>query len=145
MSGMRLLALGTGDAFSALYYSSCFALEAEGQWLLIDCPHPIRKILREGASAAGLSMDVDRMGALVLTHLHGDHASGVEGLAFYFRYILGRKLRVITHPDVAASLWDRHLAAGMEFSLQEPGRPPVQRRLSDFLEVTLIEEQQSLA
>src|SRR4029077_1218505 len=103
-----------------------------------------RKIVRESTSAAGMPMDVDRVDALVLTHLHGDHASGIEGLAFYFRYILGRKLPVITHPDVAASLWDRHLAGGMEFSLQEPGRPPVQRRLSDFLEVTLIEEQKPL-
>ena len=144
MSGLRLLTLGVGDAFSALYYSSCFALEAQGQWLLVDCPHPIRKIVREGACAAGLSLDVDRIDAMILTHLHGDHASGVEGLAFYFRYVLGRKLRLITHPEVAAQLWTGHLAGGMEWSLRETGEPPVRRKLDEFLEVIAVEENQAL-
>src|SRR6202035_5619259 len=114
MSGLRLLSLGVGEAFSALYYSSCFALEADGHWLLMDSPHPIRKIFREGTLAAGLPMDVDRIEALALTHLHADHASGVEGLAFYFRYVLGRKLPIITHPEVAEQLWSKHLAGSME-------------------------------
>src|SRR5438105_2610969 len=121
MTGFRLLSLGVGDAFSALYYSSCFLLEAEGQWLLVDCPHPIRKIVREGTLAAGMPLDVDRIQAVVLTHLHGDHASGVEGLAFYYRYVLGRKLPVITHPDVEALLWNKYLAGSMEWALQEVG------------------------
>ena len=33
MSGLRLLTLGVGDAFSRFHYSTCFALEAEGSWL----------------------------------------------------------------------------------------------------------------
>jgi ribonuclease BN (tRNA processing enzyme) len=144
MSGFRLLSLGVGDAFSALYYSSCFVLEADGHWLLMDSPHPIRKIFREGTRAAGLTMDVDRIDALVLTHLHGDHASGVEGLAFYFRYVLGRKLPVITHPEIAERLWSKHLAGSMEWSLQEVGQPPSQRARDDFLEITLLEENQTL-
>ena len=140
----RLLSLGVGDAFSALYYSSCFALEADGHWLLMDSPHPIRKIFREGTQAAALSMDVDRIDALVLTHLHGDHASGVEGLAFYFRYVLGRKLTVITHPDVADRLWSKHLAGGMEWSFQGVGQPPIQHTQDDFLEFILLEENQTV-
>jgi ribonuclease BN (tRNA processing enzyme) len=144
MSGFRLLSLGVGDAFSALYYSSCFVLEAEGQWLLIDCPHPIRKIFREGTRAAGVALDVDRIGALVLTHLHGDHASGVEGLAFYFHYMLGRKLPVITHPDIAADLWTKHLSGGMEWSVQEVDRPPVHRTPDDFLDIIPLEEKQTV-
>jgi ribonuclease BN (tRNA processing enzyme) len=144
MSGFRLLSLGVGDAFSAIYYSSCFALEAKGQWLLVDCPHPIRKIFREGSRAAGLSMDVDQLQALVLTHLHGDHASGVEGLAFYFRYVLGRKLPLITHPDVAAALWTKHLAGSMEWSLQQAHQAPAHRTLEDFIELIPLEENHSL-
>jgi hypothetical protein len=144
MSGLRLLSLGVGDAFSALYYSSCFLLEAEGQWLLGDCPHPIRKVFREGTNAAGMPMDVDRIQALVLTHLHGDHASGIEGLAFYFRYVLGRKLPVITHAAVEAKLWSQYLAGSMEWSLQEAGQPPVQRAYTDFIDWIPIVENQTL-
>jgi ribonuclease BN (tRNA processing enzyme) len=89
-------------------------------------------------------MDVDRIQALVLTHLHGDHASGVEGLAFYFRYVLGRKLPVITHPTVEAKLWNHYLAGSMEWSLQEAGQPPVQRQQDEFIEWIPIAENQSL-
>src|SRR5437660_10987392 len=102
MSGLRLVPLGVGDAFSALYYSSCLAPEAEGSWLLIDCPHPIRKILRESGLAAGLGLDVGQFGALVLTHLHADHSSGLEGLAFFSRFVLGRRMPLLSHPDVLA-------------------------------------------
>jgi ribonuclease BN (tRNA processing enzyme) len=144
MSGFRLLSLGVGDAFSALYYSSCCALEADGRWLLVDCPHPIRKIFREGTLAAGLSMDVDKVEAVILTHLHGDHVSGIECLAFYFRYALGRKLTIITHPDIAADLWTRHLAGGMEWSLQAVHQPPTRRAPDEFINVITIAEEQTL-
>src|SRR4051812_45110495 len=104
MNGMQVLTLGMGDAFSALYYSSCLAVGAEGCWLLIDCPHPIRKIIREASQTAGLLLDLDQFYATVLTHLHADHASGVEGYGFYSRYILGRRALVAAHPDVSAPL-----------------------------------------
>ena len=144
MSPFRLLSLGVGDAFSALHYSSCFALEAKGQWLLMDCPHPIRKMLHEATRSAGLAFDVDRFQAVILTHLHGDHVSGLDTLAFYFRYVLKRKLPVITHPEVASRLWTKHLAGGMEYSLQEPDQPAVCRPASEFIEIIPLEENQTL-
>src|SRR4051812_35062797 len=117
MSAFRLLPLGVGDAFSARYYSTCLALEAAGEWLLIDCPHPIRKMLREGSAPAGAPLDLAQIRGVVLTHLHSDHASGLEGAAFYSRYVLGRPLPLLAHADVVADLWPRHLAGGMEWSL----------------------------
>jgi hypothetical protein len=38
---------GVGDAFSEVRGSSALALEHEGRLLLVDCPHPMRKMLRE--------------------------------------------------------------------------------------------------
>ena len=119
MSGLRLLALGCGDAFSDRWYSSCFALEAEGTWLLVDCPHPIRKILKEAGDSAGLALDVGDFAGLALTHNHADHASGVEGWAFYSAYHLRRKAVLAAHPLVSKPLWDRHLAETMS-----PSAPP---------------------
>jgi ribonuclease BN (tRNA processing enzyme) len=138
-----LLALGVGDAFSARYYSSCVALEAEGAWLLLDCPHPLRKILREASAAAGIDLDVGRLLAAVLTHLHADHSSGLEGLGFFSRYTLGRRATLLAHPDVSARLWDGHLAAGMEILLQ-PGRPPEARRLADFFDLVPLSEAEAV-
>ena len=48
-----MIPLGVGDAFTALHYSTSVALECDGVWLLIDCPHPIQKMIREGALASG--------------------------------------------------------------------------------------------
>ena len=119
LGGLRLLALGCGDAFSNRWYSSCFALEAEGTWLLVDCPHPIRKILREAGESMGLSLDVGDFAGLALTHLHADHASGVEGWAFYSHFHLEKRAVLAAHPMVSGPLWDRQLAESMA-----PSAPP---------------------
>ncbi len=79
---LSFLTLGVGDAFSALRYSSCLAVEAEGQVLLIDCPHPIRKMMREASESSGVPLDADRVAGVALTHLHADHSSGLEGLGY---------------------------------------------------------------
>jgi ribonuclease BN (tRNA processing enzyme) len=119
--GLRVLCLGVGDAHSARWYSSSLALQAEGSWLLFDCAHPIRKALREAADAAGLTLDVGDFAAVLLSHLHADHASGLEGWGFYSFFALGRPAVVLAHPEVIAPIWDRHLAATMGTLLPVPG------------------------
>lgn len=111
--------LGVGDAFSARYYSSCLAVEADGQWLLIDCPHPIRKILRESGTQAGVSLDIGSLIGTVLTHVHADHASGLEGLGYFGKFALKRRPVLLAHPDVQARLWAGSLAAGMEHLMDD--------------------------
>ncbi len=135
MPGLRLLPLGIGDAFSSLSYSTCLALEADGSWLLIDCPHPIRKMMREASATAAVKLDADTVHSVFLTHLHADHVSGVEGLAFYYRFILERKLRLVAHPSVSKDLWNGHLAASMHRSMQEPGQPDVEYCFQDFFDL----------
>jgi ribonuclease BN (tRNA processing enzyme) len=135
MSGLRLLSLGVGNAFSAVSYSTCLAVEAEGRWLLIDCPHPIRKIVREASLSAGVSFDVGDVYALVLTHMHADHVSGLEGLAYYNKFFLNRPLKLLADKGVSEHLWSGHLSAGMQFARQEQGGQIVEYRMSDFIEL----------
>jgi ribonuclease BN (tRNA processing enzyme) len=149
MTGLRLLPLGIGNAFSALSYSTCLALEAEGCWLLIDCPHPIRKMMREAsamASAAArttVDFDVAAVHAVVITHLHADHVSGLEGLAFYSHFLLSRKVRLAAHPSVSEPLWNKCLAGGMQRTKPELGMPEIERRFDDFFELHDVTEQQA--
>jgi ribonuclease BN (tRNA processing enzyme) len=130
MSELRLVPLGVGDAFSALYYSSCLAVEAEGAWLLLDCPHPIRKMLREAVPG----LDLDRVAAVALSHAHADHCSGLECAGFYSRFTLGRPLSLLAHPDLAVALWTGHLAAGMEWVTTREGDAPQRRGFAEFFD-----------
>ena len=126
---MKIVALGVGDAFSAIYYSSCLAVEHDERWILIDCPHPIRKMLRE--SDAGV--DLDRIEAVALTHLHADHASGLEGYGYFAHFALRRRALIAAHPPVLERLWNGHLAAGMERLVT--GEGPARRSLGDYFEL----------
>lgn len=134
MSGLRFIPLGVGDAFTARYYSFSVALEAEGQYLLIDCPHPIRKMMREASQTAGVELDVDRVAGVALTHLHADHCSGLEGLGYFSHFLLGRKMPLLMHPEVAEELWPHHLKAGMGRLIAEQGKPAEHRELEDYFE-----------
>src|SRR5512135_3083509 len=128
MSDVRLIPLGVGAAFSALHYTTCLALGVDDTWLLIDCPHPVRKMLREGSVAAGRPLDLDRISGIALSHLHADHCSGVEDYIYFTHYALHRRAQILAHPGVSARLWSGLLAAGMEEARELPDAPPTRRR-----------------
>lgn len=135
MSEVHLIPLGVGDAFTANNYTTCLALGVDDAWLLIECPHPIRKMLREATNAADLPFDLDRIEAVALSHLHADHCSGLEDFAYYTYFALGRRARVAMHPEVSSKLWDGLLAAGMAEVQMEPDGPILQKQLDDYFEL----------
>lgn len=138
--GLGFIPLGVGDAFSALRYSTCVAVEAEGRWLLVDCPHPIRKILREGSLPSGAALDAGSFEAVVVTHVHADHASGLEGLGFYGHFELHRRPVVLAHPLVLEGLWHGRLAGGMG-ELADPATGERRRRTSgDWFDLRPLDE-----
>jgi ribonuclease BN (tRNA processing enzyme) len=139
MSTVRLIPLGVGEAFSARHYTSCLALGVEDDWLLIDCPHPVRKMLREGSIAAGIPLDLDRVYAVAVTHLHADHCCGLEDFGYFSRLVLDRPARLLMHPEVSDKAWTGLLAAGMELSLR-PDAPPAYHRLDDYFELIDLDE-----
>lgn len=139
-SGLRLLPLGVGDAFSARRYSFCLALESDDVWLLVDCPHPVRKMLREAADTAGLALDVNDVAAVVITHLHADHCSGLESFGYFSRFLLGQRARLLAHEDVSARLWEASLAAGMEQLLVGDERARQELTFEDYFELSSLQE-----
>lgn len=133
MSSLSFVPLGVGDAFSARWYSSCLLIACGARRLLIDCPHPIRKMLREAQALASDAVDLDGIDAVVLTHLHGDHCSGLEAAAFFAKFALGRRLRLLAHPSVLERLWDDSLAAGMD-RLVAPDGVSTRMRFEDYFD-----------
>jgi phosphoribosyl 1,2-cyclic phosphodiesterase len=84
-----LYSLGSGSR------GNCFAIESAGAVLLVDAGFSAKEIERR-AEIVGLTLD--RLVAIVLTHEHGDHASGAPRLACRFR------VPVVTAPGTWASL-----------------------------------------
>lgn len=138
--GLSYIALGVGDAFSSSHYSACLAVESGGRWLLVDCPHPIRKVLREGSLESGAGLDVGSFEAVIITHIHGDHCSGLEGLGLYSYFALDRRVMLAMHPESSRRLWDGRLAGGMESIADTSTWGPVPRAFGDYFDITSLDE-----
>jgi ribonuclease BN (tRNA processing enzyme) len=133
---LSVLPLGVGDAFSRRFYSSCLLVQAESTRVLVDCPHPLRKMLLEAQTPEDSKnpLDLGDIDAVVLTHLHADHCSGLESVGYFFRFVLGRKLPIYAHPEVSCRLWAGSLAAGME-QLYDANGVRQQMALDDYFEL----------
>jgi ribonuclease BN (tRNA processing enzyme) len=136
MPEVRLIPLGVGDAFTARHYTTCLALGVDDSWLLIDCPHPVRKMWREASlSALGEPLDLDRVVGVAITHLHADHASGLEDFAYFTHFVLKRRATWLAHPDASAHLWDGLLSAGMGRTRLTPEGVSTRRKLADYVDL----------
>ncbi len=83
---MKVTIVGSGDAFgSGGRGNSCFRLETVKATLLVDC----------GASALpalkGLGFDPNRIDAVILSHLHGDHFGGLPFLLLDGQFLSRRE------------------------------------------------------
>ncbi len=83
---MRLTIVGSGDAFgSGGRMNTCFWLETAKSTLLIDC----------GASALpslkAQALDPNRVDAIILSHLHGDHFGGLPFLLLDAQFLARRE------------------------------------------------------
>jgi ribonuclease BN (tRNA processing enzyme) len=136
MPEVRLIPVGVGDAFTAHHYTTCLALGVDDAWLLIDCPHPIRKMWREASlSALGTPLDLDQVMGVAITHLHADHASGLEDFAYFNYFVLKRRPIWLAHPDISARLWDGLLSAGMGRTRLTPEGVSSRQKLSDYVDL----------
>jgi ribonuclease BN (tRNA processing enzyme) len=100
--------------------------------------------MREASLRANLTVAPNDVDAVILTHLHADHCSGLEGLAYWIFFYTQRKLPLLIHPDVLARLWEGHLAAGMEQLLPAIGAPMKSMKLDDYFDVRPLDLDRSV-
>ena len=115
--GMRVQFVGSGDAFgSGGRWQTCIHLEAGGQALLVDCGATSLVALK----AQGL--DPNAVGAVVVTHLHGDHFGGLPFL------ILDGQFSHRTAPLLVAGPPGTRARLTQAMETQFPGSSRAQRR-----------------
>lgn len=81
MSDVRVLFLGTGDAFAAggRFLSACL-IQSHGTSLLLDCGPTVLTALKQQGIRAGA------LDAIFFSHLHGDHIAGAPFLLMEYIY-----------------------------------------------------------
>ncbi|MBM3333921.1 hypothetical protein FJY63_04595 [Candidatus Sumerlaeota bacterium] len=131
--------LGIGGPFSQRHYPVSLLLVLGEQFLLIDCPSPLPKMLYEASVKSSIQTTLSDIHEVVLTHLHGDHSSGLECLGFDARFNRGRTVKLWTLPEVVADLWEHRLSGSMAYDFNS-GLGIVKRfRLEDFFDIQLLD------
>jgi ribonuclease BN (tRNA processing enzyme) len=113
MSNFEVIVLGVGDSFSERHHSTALLLVCDGFSLAIDCPDMYRSVLRSATESSGRTLSLSDIDHVLITHVHGDHMNGLEGAAFYKHFVEGRRIKLVTSPEVRASIWDERLKASM--------------------------------
>jgi ribonuclease BN (tRNA processing enzyme) len=113
MSSFEVIVLGVGDTFSEKHHTTALLLVCDGFHLAIDCPDSYRAVLRAAAARAGRPLALADIDHVLITHVHGDHMNGLEGVAFYKHFVEGKPLELIVSPELRASLWSERLRASM--------------------------------
>jgi ribonuclease BN (tRNA processing enzyme) len=113
MSDFEVVVLGVGDTFSEQHCSTAMLLICDGFQLAIDCPDQYRGVLREAAQVSGRALSLSEIDHVLITHVHGDHMNGLEGVAYFKHFVDRRRLRLITAPEVREHIWDQRLRASM--------------------------------
>lgn len=114
---MKLYVLGVGDTFTEKHITHALLLEHEGFRLAIDCPDSYRRVLRQARDKAGpahaSSLDLFAIDDVLVTHVHGDHMNGLEGVGFFKHFAQKKPLGLHTIAPVKDAIWPERLAAPM--------------------------------
>jgi ribonuclease BN (tRNA processing enzyme) len=114
MSRFEVIALGVGDTFSERHATAALLLEYGGFRLAVDCPDRYRGVLLAAGRRASRSLALESIDDVFITHVHGDHMNGLEGVAFYKRFAEGKRVRLHATGEVRSAIWDQRLRAPME-------------------------------
>ncbi len=124
-----LIVLGTGNSESiAQFNSNALIVGRTGRLLLVDCGYTAKYALN---SLGDLELsDIDE---IFISHLHGDHAFGLERFAFESRYNYQRRHGLVLEPTLLDPLWNGFLETFVGVSSAG------QQQLRDFFDIRLVE------
>ncbi|MEQ8280903.1 MAG: MBL fold metallo-hydrolase [Deltaproteobacteria bacterium] len=135
MTSPTLEFLGTGSAFTTdpdNYQSNLLLTGASGRRLLVDCGGDVRRALFvRGVHARDLE-------AVYISHLHADHAGGLEWLGFTTHFDPSApRLTLFAAEPLIEPMWNNVLSGGMRHTVGAEGT------LSTYFELAPLAERGS--
>ena len=100
--------LGVGSALSKKNYNTNAVIEVNGKNYLMDCGITAPTAMHELGITTG---DID---GVIISHIHGDHAGGLETIGYEGMFIYGKKPELYIASELVEDIWNKHLAGGME-------------------------------
>jgi ribonuclease BN (tRNA processing enzyme) len=115
---VKLYVLGVGDTFTEKHVTHALLLEHEGFRLAIDCPDSYRRVLRQARDRQSdakdaATLDLFAIDDVLITHVHGDHMNGLEGVAYFKHFAQKKPLNLHTIAPVKEGLWEQRLVSSM--------------------------------
>ncbi|HEY8074670.1 MAG TPA: MBL fold metallo-hydrolase [Labilithrix sp.] len=111
---MKLYVLGVGDTFTEKHVTHSLLVEADGFRLAIDCPDSYRRVLKQARDKNGASsLDLFGIDDFLVTHVHGDHMNGLEGVGYFKRFAQQKRAALHTIAPVKETMWSERLAGPM--------------------------------
>jgi len=111
---MKLTFLGVAGLLDSGFNSNIF-LESKYANVLIDAGMDIKY------SLCAAEKKIEALDAIYISHLHADHAAGLEYLGFYLYYILKKKIELYIHNSLYAPIFEmfKYTLGGIGSSVAE--------------------------
>ena len=127
MQPFKIHILGCGSALPTMRHNpSAQVVEVRGKMFMVDCGEGTQLQLRRQ------KVRFTKIGAVFISHLHGDHCFGLIGLISTFG-LLGRTapLHVYAHPDLEAMLMQQiaYFCHGLEYEVVFHAIDPTQQQV----------------
>ena len=91
-------------------------------------PTSTARVLAAAGRRSGRELTLSAIDHVLITHVHGDHMNGLEGVAFYKHFVDGRRLGLVTSPEVRDVIWEQRLAGQHEPSVGRRASPRARLR-----------------
>jgi ribonuclease BN (tRNA processing enzyme) len=113
---LDLTFIGTGGAFSKVFFQNNLLVVKGKTHLLVDCG------TRAPEALSLLGLSVGQISNYLITHTHADHIGGLEEVMLVNRYALHKKTTMVVTDRLRDELWSMSLRGGVSFSEERDGK-----------------------
>ncbi len=134
---MQVLILGIGNAFTKRHFNTSALIRVGASHVLLDCPAPINRVLHDAITINNWEVGLESIDNIIITHLHGDHCSGLEAFGFWNYYYSKSHNKsslpcIHTNQLAADRLWERFAPAMDRSNSDNPAT------LSDYYDLKIL-------